>query len=241
MVYTAGEYWVTFDVLETEARQLEDATGADDRVGGVITQEPSDGTATVVFQVVALDDEGAWREAEEAYETIRQGAQLDNAPALGGTVTRLRDTPVAPPAPPRQPTTPVAAAPQPYETLLERAHTLLDQKEFEHATIAAQSACEVAIGDSMRRLIFARAPSLQRALEAFIGKQFALSNGRMTDLWRALAGDDIRKADFWMRYRGHVARRNGAIHEGSSVTRAQAEDSMQVAREVCDYVTQMAP
>jgi hypothetical protein len=109
---TRGEYWVTFDVLESEAAQLEGATGgADDRVGGVVTQEPSDGTAMVVFQVVADDPDGAWRQAEVVYEELRGLAGLANAPSLGGTVTRLRDAPSTAPrtvpapseGPPRSP------------------------------------------------------------------------------------------------------------------------------------------
>lgn len=50
-----AEYWITFDVLETEAAELEEATGVgyDERVAGVITQDPSDGTAMVAFQVRA--------------------------------------------------------------------------------------------------------------------------------------------------------------------------------------------
>lgn len=238
-----GEYWVTFDVLETEARRLEDVASDDDRVGGVVTQEPSDGTAMVVFQVVAYDQDGAWREAEEAYEKLRQAAHLDSAPSLGGSVTRLRDSPIAasrPPAPPSL-TIPTVGPPQPHERLLEKARTLFDQHEYEHATIAAQSACEVAIGQVMRRLIAVHATSLQKALEGFISRQFSLSQSRMCDLWGALSGHDIRQADFWTRYREHAVRRNGVVHEGNSVTRAEAGESIQVALEICGYVTRLAP
>jgi HEPN domain-containing protein len=240
-----GEYWVTFDVLETEAQHLEDATvSADDRVGGVVTQEPSDGTASVVFQLVAYDQDGAWREAEEVYEKLRRDAGLENAPSLGGSVTRLRDAPVPVPTPPkpRPSHTPVVPPPQPYEPQLEKARTLFDLGEYEHATIAAQGACETVMAQSLRSLIAVHASSLQKALEGFISRQFSLSQGRMCDLWGALAGDDIRQAEFWKRYREHLTRRNSVIHhEGSSVSREQAEESMVVAREFCDYVTKFAP
>ncbi len=63
----------------------------------------------------------------------------------------------------------------------------------------------------MRRLIAARTPILQKALEGFVSRQFALPPGRMTDLWLALAGDDITQTDFWKRYREHAVRRNGAV------------------------------
>jgi HEPN domain-containing protein len=245
MAKQLGEYWVTFDVLETEAKALEDATGvgAHDRVGGVVTQEPSDGTAMVVFEVVALDQDGAWREAEEAYEALREDARLENVPPLGGSVTRIREAPsevVARAEAPRPSTVSIAAPPQPHEGLLDKARALFEKDEYEYATVAAQTACEVAIGQSMRRLMPANPAGLRKALEGFVNKQFSLSQERVADLWSALAGEEIRQADFWSRYREHVVRRNGVMHEGSSVTRSEAEESLRVATEVCDYVIRLS-
>jgi hypothetical protein len=240
MAKTPGEYWVTFDVLETEAKALENAAGASvhDHIGGVVTQEPSDG-----FDVVALDQDGAWRQAEEAYERLREDARLENVPPLGGSVTRLREAPsaVVTVAELRPSTVSIAAPPQAHERLLDKARALFENDEHEYATVAAQTACEVAIGQSMRRLMPTSPASLRKALEGLINKQFSLSQERVADLWSALAGEEIRQAEFWTRYRQHVVRRNGVVHEGSSVAEGEAEDSLRVAMEVCDYVTRLSP
>jgi hypothetical protein len=236
-----GEYWVTFDVAEEEAAALEDATGrGDDRVGGVITKEPSDGTALVVFEVVADDDGRAWQIAEEIYEQLRGLAHLENAPPLGGTVTRLKDAlatvpPAAPPSPRRGP---IRATPPRFEQLLDKAEALLLQDEHEQTVVVAQTACEVAIGDAMRRLIAQRAPFMQSAMEGFINRQFGLSTKRMVDLWHALSGDDIRHTpgQLWERYEKHRGLRTRVAHEGSEASHQEAEASLKVAREVCDYV-----
>lgn len=83
-----NEYFISLDVLATEAQRLEDATGVkwDGRVGGVITKEPSDGSAYVVFQVRAGDEDAAYADALEAYEILRSDAGLDPAPPLAGRV-----------------------------------------------------------------------------------------------------------------------------------------------------------
>jgi hypothetical protein len=239
-----GEYWVTFEVLETEAGALEGATAAaDDRVGGVVWQEPSDGTAMVVFNVVADDPDSAWHEAELIYEQLRELAGLANAPSLGGSVTRLQD---APPDAIQKPyashAPPQASTPQPHERVITRAVALLDQGEYEHATIAAQTACEVAIGDAMRRLIARDLPALQKALEGFIHRQCSLSQPRMADLWQALTGEDMRQApgNLWNRFDTHRKRRNAIVHEGRAAAREEAEHDVQAAREVCDYVTRLS-
>ncbi len=268
------EYFISLDVLDTEAERLEHATGVkwDERVGGVVTKEPSDGSASVVFQVRAHDPEAAYAAAVEAYEALRSDAGLDPTPPLAASVTVLRDldetatasAPSAPkpaaaprrvrpkpsgtpstPAPPKAPTAPRTVAPaalRPHERWLEKARDLLTASDPDYATVAAQTACEVAIAETLRQLIAKRAPRLQVALEKLIGGRFTLANGQVLALWAELTGDTtINKASFWEPYTRHRVRRNAIVHEGQSVTAPQAAESVAIAEELCSHVIGFAP
>jgi hypothetical protein len=243
-----GEYFISLDVLDIEARRLEDATGVkwDERVGGVITKEPSDGSAHVVFQVPAPDPDAAYGEALQAYEALRSDAGLDPAPPLAGSVTLLREldetasTPRAgPPAP--IPPPPKALPPRPHEPWLNKARELLTAGDPDYATVAAQTACEVAIAQTLRVLIAKHSPALQVALEKLIGDRFTLANDQVATLWRELTGDSVNKAAFWEPYTRHRVRRNGIVHEGQSVEAPQAAESVQIAEELCGHVIGFAP
>jgi len=112
---------------------------------------------------------------------------------------------------------------------------------FEYVTVAVQAACELAISRAMRRLVADQAGNLLPALERLIGNRYDLADRRVSDLWNALASDEIQEADFWRPYRGHLVRRHGVVHEGRSVSRAEAEESIEVAHDLCDHVTQRSP
>ena len=112
------------------------------------------------------------------------------------------------------------------------------QGQYDAATVVAHAACEVAITAAMKRLITARNPGIQDALEGLIGNnRYSLKDPRVAELWDALAEDRLREADFWRRYLAHYDRRNGIVHAGRSVSRDQALCSIEVAQELCDHVT----
>jgi hypothetical protein len=244
-----GEYWVSFDFDEDEARRLEDATGAfDERIGGVITKEPSDGTANVVFQVRADSPETAWGEAVELYGQLRVEAGLAEMPPLAGTVHLLRELPpeelppAEPPAPPKPP-----PEPPPHNRWLEKAMKLLRDGCHDGATVAAQTAIEVAIEDTLLKLIAQKYPELQVALAALTPKRFTLLDSGTRLLWNRLTDADIQKSvewevgDFWTAYRGHWDRRNRVVHSGKSVAEPEAQESVKLAITLCAYVIGFAP
>src|SRR5450755_1485083 len=244
-----AEYWVTMSVRDIYARALDDATDVeyDDRVAGVISEEPSEGFAVVAFQIRAPDTNAAYVEAMDAYDKLRRNAHLgeDASPVMGTTV-ELRRMPAMSAAafdalPPPRATRRVASLP--YERLLLKARNLYamgrhGQGQYDAATVVAHAACEVAITDAMQRLITVHAPRLQLALQELIGNsRYSLNDPRVANLWDALAEDEIRKADFWERYQRHLKRRNGVVHAGKSVSRDQADESIEVAQDVSDHVT----
>jgi HEPN domain-containing protein len=234
-----------FDVLESEAPELEEATGVeyDERVGGVLTQEPSDGTATVAFQVQATNPNSAYADALDAYEQLRRRAGLAVVPPLSGTITQLRGPATTGAGPPgaSHPPPAVTAEPLPHERLLEKAHLLAGRDEHDYATVAAQTACELAVARGIRRLVADQAPHLQASIEKLIGRRYSLSQKAVSDLWDQLARDDIRSADFWHGYTEHLVRRNAIAHEGASVTSDDADSSIETAEHFCEHVTTRTP
>jgi hypothetical protein len=248
-----AEYWVAMSVRDVDARALDDATHAeyDDRVAGVIFEEPSEGFALVAFQIRAPDNEShpnaAHVQAMDAYDKLRRNARLDeDASPMMVTTVRLRRMPAMSASafdalPPPRATRRVASLP--YQRLLLKARNQYamgrhGQGQYDAATVVANAACEVAITEAMQRLIAVHASRLQLALEGLIGNsRYSLNDPRVANLWDALAEDEIRKADFWEGYQRHLKRRNGVVHAGKSVSRDEADESIDVAQDVCDHVT----
>ncbi|HEV3071848.1 MAG TPA: hypothetical protein VGY76_10545 [Solirubrobacteraceae bacterium] len=234
MANTHGEYWVTFDFLDSEARELEEATAsADERVGGVVTSEPSNGSATAVFQIEAFNPQQAYQEAEGLYATLRADAGLAQAAPLGGTVTTLREPVIEPSAPPAPPPPPPI-----YRRLLDKAYALHEAGEHEYATVAAQTACEVVIAAAVRRQFAMQSSILLRSVEGLIGGRWAMTDKRVRTVWTSLTGDNLGEADFWRDYNAHIGRRNQIVHAGGTVTPDEAAASIAVAEKVCGYMVE---
>jgi hypothetical protein len=206
-----GEYWVTLDFLNSEARRLEDATGHyDERVRGVVTSEPSDGSPTAVFQIEAESPEDAYRGAEELYANLRGTAGLAESQALGGTVTTIREPAIEKATPRCPPPLPL------YRRLL--------------------TACEVASAAAIRQQLAMQSSILLRAVERPIAGRWAMTDKRVVDVWVTLAGDDPRNAAFWADYREQTGRRHRIVHAGGTVSAADAAASVVVAEKVCQYM-----
>jgi len=229
---TLGEYWITLDFLESEARELEEATiSADERVGGVVTRVPSNGSATGVFQIKAFSPQAAYREAEELYASLRASAGLPKAPPLGGTTTELKEPAVELPAPATPPPSPPL-----YRDLLNKAQSLHQAGEHESATVAAQTACEVAIAEAVRRQLARQSSHLLRSVEQLIAGRWAMTDKRVRSVWTSLTGDTLGNADFWPDYDAHTGRRHKIVHAGGKVTLDEAAASIAVAETVCAYM-----
>lgn len=228
-----GKYWVTLDFFDSDTQALEEATGsADKRVGGVVRGEPSDGTAAVAFQVEAFELEDALADAEGLYQQLRADAGLPPAGPVGGTITTLTEPRFEPAVEP-----PTAPTP-PYRRLLDKAEALRVAGEHEYATVAAQTACEIAIRDALRRQLARQSPVLLFSVEGLIARGWAMTDRRVADLWVSLTGDDPRRAAFWQSYKTHVTRRNSVVHEGTTVSSDEAAESIAVAEQVCTHVTE---
>ena len=243
------DYWVTFSVLDDDAPALEKALHAqpDERIAGVIRADPNEGTAIVAFRIRTAapkdwTDSRAYNEALKVYEELRRNAGLPESPPSMATSTALRELP--------DDAEPLAARPPAFsqhEQLLVQARTARASGggwppgHYGYAVVLAHAACEIAIATATRRLIAAKAPKLQLALENIVNKRWSLNDTRVAGLWNALAGDDIHQSDFWPDYKAHLARRQGVAHEGTTMSAEDADSSLEVAQAMCDHVTGLAP
>jgi hypothetical protein len=116
--------------------------------------------------------------------------------------------------------------------LLQRADGLIPG-ENELGVILSQTAVEMyveitfdvlfqrAIKDEVVR---ARLGALVRDMRSLKGDR------RVRDLWEALTGDVITRADSWKSYDRHVERRNQVIHQGVTVPDEDAIESHEACR-----------
>ena len=202
-------------------------------------------TESAVYQIRASDPNAVYNDAQDAYAKLRHNAHLPAGKPGMAVTTPLRWVPVTTPLealpPPRATRRPASL---PHERLLLKARTAYANRsagQYEYAIVTAHAACEVAIARAILRLVADQAGSLQAALQGLIGNRHDLADIRVSRLWDALTGDDIRHADFWPRYSEHLVRRHGVVHEGESMSRGEAEASIEVAQDVCDHVTERSP
>lgn len=248
---TLAEYWITMRIPDTDAVALEQAQDIehDDRVAGVIWQEPSDGSAIVAFQIrgpvePSVGNFAVVNDAMDAYRILRRNAGLDPDEPPGITTSmELRVLPDAGALPPRATPTPASL---PYERLLLQARTAYAHSrgelgEYGQAITLASTACEMAVARAMRRLMASRDSDLLPALEGLIGNRFSLTDKRVVAMWDALAGDGISDTSFWSGYKELQARRQAVAHEGESGSRGEVEKAVAIAQELCNHVTGLAP
>ncbi len=135
------------------------------------------------------------------------------------------------------------------ERILEAARCIVlsptaGDPTFAASVIIAQTACEVAAQRAIGFLIDARnLGSLGEAINGYVSN-YSFRDERLKALWTSLTGDIIQAAEFWPRYATHVRRRNAAAHrgldeDGQQMTKAKAEDSIDVAGLFLDHIKQV--
>jgi hypothetical protein len=113
--------------------------------------------------------------------------------------------------------------------LLAQAKTLIDQQHYGMAVVVAHIACEVA---TERRLAEAfAAKGIGHHLEGAVMKLlngYNLSHDNNREFYTAFTDNKIQQARWWSDFRASAKRRNGVIHKGATVTRADAKASYNV-------------
>jgi hypothetical protein len=119
----------------------------------------------------------------------------------------------------------------PYIELFGAAKRLLDAGELGAAVVLAQTACEVLGANVLERLMKKRNVEFLRdwIVSAATRGNANFSNDRVRDLYVTLSGDRIQDQPFWAQYQSHVRRRHDVAHNGTTVSKAETEESYQAA------------
>jgi hypothetical protein len=176
----------------------------------------------MTIEVIASTDEAAWEEAATVYAQLRADAGLPPAAPAGGYV-----------APPPL----VHLREARHDELLRTARDLLSHGHYDFAVIAAQTACEVYVGQAIGELIrrHVRDP-LREVIPSLVRGYGMTRGGNAPALWEALTGVKITEMPRWEDYKAHVTRRHRIVHEGLTVTEAQATDSLAAAEAFFSFV-----
>lgn len=221
-------------LLESEHEALETLThevGQDDpRVSMVVIHEPSKGSAELLLEIPAVDQDAAVEQARALYAELRQRAGLPPADALYGFLGHTGYFP----------TIPVVALPRHVE-LGQRAHKLFSDSVYEYAVVAAQTACEQLVFDGINELLEAQeeSPTVDFARVWFerSSRTPSLKDDRLQELWTLLTGDKVQEQDWWRAYSEHLVRRHGVVHRGTEPTKAAADESLKATDAFRAHVT----
>ncbi len=216
-------YTMYLGFLESEHEALEavthDAGLEDPRISMVIIHEPSKGSAELLLEIPAPDQDAAAEQARALYAELRQRAELPSADALYGFLGRTGHFPTIPVVPPPR-----------HVELGRRARKLFDDGAHDYAVVAAQTACERLVFDGITELLDAQGESpaadFTRLWFERSSRTPSLKDDRLQELWTLLTGDKIQEQDWWHAYSEHVVRRHGAVHRGTEPTKAEAEESL---------------
>jgi hypothetical protein len=123
--------------------------------------------------------------------------------------------------------------------LLTIAQSLIDQGHFNIAIVTSHIACEVAAERALDAAYAAKnLETLQDAVEGFMnGHNLAREQNR--NLYNALTGTQIEKEPFWSRFMSAAKKRNKIVHGAGQATKKEAEDALQVAKELITHLKQL--
>jgi hypothetical protein len=127
------------------------------------------------------------------------------------------------------------------EILLQSAQRLFDDGEFGVAVVVADTACEVAV-ERVISQSFARSniPQVADPINGLLNG-YNISNPKVQSLFDALAGKTVKqdKQGIWDKFLKSVTRRNRTVHAGKQPTKAEAQESLDVTRDMVQYLVQL--
>jgi hypothetical protein len=122
------------------------------------------------------------------------------------------------------------------ETLLAKSQDLIAQGEFRIAVVVAHMACEISAERAISQAFVAKGIEyLEESVFAFLSG-YSLANDRIRNLYNAVTGKEIQNQTFWSAFKASAKRRNGSVHKGATITKAEAEDSYKAASDLVAYL-----
>lgn len=123
-----------------------------------------------------------------------------------------------------------------HRTLLASAGRLAASGDHEIAVVTAQMACEIFVEQAFVTIYRKKALTyLENPIDALI-PSYNLGNDKVRALYSALTGDNVAAASFWPDFKELVKIRNGAVHGGRRVQRAEADSGCLAAENLVRHV-----
>ncbi len=179
------------------------------------------GEPKVELYVDATDPDDARMQAERLYAAMRKEGGLPPQPEPRFVGVYIN-----------------AGADPPWLQHFDEAADMIEQRRYELAVIAAQTACEVVIGEAIESAVDAPEGSLaQMAIDG--ARSWSLRDTRARKIFAATLGKTPTQEEWWRDYRDHLDRRNNIVHKGAKVSEASARRSLGVAEDLVDWVQRL--
>ena len=214
---------VYLDVDDAEVEPLREAAiqTLDVAQYGVITEvfpDGSSGHSQLSLELEADSQGGAISVANGTWNTLRSEAGLKPHPAhLAFLVGPINQSHLQ------------------HQELLHRARVLVAQGNHDYAVVAAQTALEVHVRGVLRDL--SRSAMGSALADVVQPQSFSLRDRSSDKLLVGLIGKSPKQVpDVWQPYDEHVVRRNGVVHSGATVEKADAEASITAVQKLISWI-----
>jgi hypothetical protein len=173
----------------------------------VDVEKDGDGDGVVALSVFASSSDEAVEEATHKYRKIREGAELPVGDDLVlGYLSPWWDNTA--------------------RRVGQEALELLRQDRCELAVVRVQTGCELHVAEALSALLRDRHPHADA--DALIRRPATLRDKHSKALLELLTGHRVQDQEWWPNYVDHLKRRNAIVHEGLSITHADAQASIDV-------------
>ena len=126
---------------------------------------------------------------------------------------------------------------EPYQNLLDSAVAAQDGHQYKEAVILAQTALELFTEKVLGRLYIARDIVYLKPVFEHLLINYNLVNAKVSGLYVALSGDQIRQEPFWSPLVAHGELRNALVHEGKDASLRQSQASIEAVTSLIEHVT----
>ena len=125
---------------------------------------------------------------------------------------------------------------EPYLNLLDAAKVAHEQNQHKESVILAQTSLELFTEKVLGRLYTVRNIEYLKPEFEHLLINYNLVNSKVSGLYIALSGDEIKQESFWADLVDHTELRNALVHEGKDATIDQSSRSLAAVNALIAHV-----
>ncbi len=127
---------------------------------------------------------------------------------------------------------------EPYQSLIDSAETWHAEGHYKEAVILAQTALELFTEKMLGHLYKVRDITYLKPELEHLLTNYNIGNARVSGLYVALSGDEIKQAPFWSDITDHTELRNRLVHDGEDATREQSRRSLDAVKALIAHINE---